>query len=228
MRPRTGWRPPDICYLGGADSGPGQGRPTDNQGMQMPKMMKLAGKPSLERFMETGLFNSRWLMAPFYIGLVLALVMLLVAFVGELVRTLPHMFELDTENVILTVLLLIDLSLAGNLVLIIIFSGYENFVSKIDTGDSEDRPSWMGTLDFSGLKMKLIGSIIAISAISLLRAFMTLTEAGTPVDHERIFWLISLHLTFVASGLLFAVMDWVTLQSEKRGHRMHPNAGGDD
>ena len=184
----------------------------------MPKVMKLADKTGVERILETGLFNSRWLLAPFYLGLVLSLVMLLVAFVTELARTLPIVFTMDSEQVILTVLLLIDLSLAGNLVLIVVFSGYENFVSKIDTGDSEDRPSWMGTLDFSGLKMKLIGSIIAISAISLLRAFMTIVQPDVPVDRERIFWLIALHLTFVGSGVLFAVMDWVSTQSEKRMH----------
>ena len=97
-----------------------------------------------------------------------------------------------------------------------IFSGYENFISKIDTGDSEDRPSWMGTLDFSGLKMKLIGSIVAISAISLLRAFMSLTEQDIPLDEARVRWLVILHLTFIVSGVLFAAMDWIAARSE--GH----------
>jgi hypothetical protein len=97
--------------------------------------------------------------------------MLLFVFVQELVSSIPHIMSGGSEEVILTVLTLIDLSLAGNLVLIVIFSGYENFVSKIDVQGHEDRPSWMGTLDFSGLKIKLIASIVAISAISLLRAF---------------------------------------------------------
>src|SRR6266436_8330358 len=166
-------------------------------------------RPSFERVLENGLFMSRWLMAPFYVGLVLALAMLLMVFVEELVTAVPHILEAKSEDVILTVLTLIDLSLAGNLVLIVIFSGYENFVSKIDTHGSEDRPSWMGTLDFSGLKMKLIGSIVAISAISLLRAFMTLTEQDVPLDEPRLRWMVGLHLTFVVSGLLFASMDWV-------------------
>jgi uncharacterized protein (TIGR00645 family) len=162
-----------------------------------------------ERLLEALLFHSRWLLAPFYLGLVLALVMLLSAFVGELWHALPGLLHATPEEVILAVLALIDLSLAGNLVVIVIFSGYENFVSKIDTEGSEDRPDWMGTLDFSGLKMKLIGSIVAISAISLLRAFMTLTETDVPFDVARIRWLVILHLTFVVSGLLFAAMDWV-------------------
>ena len=171
-------------------------------------------RPSFERVLENGLFMSRWLMAPFYVGLVLALAMLLMVFVEELVTAVPHILEAKSEDVILTVLTLIDLSLAGNLVLIVIFSGYENFVSKIDVEGHEDRPSWMGTLDFSGLKIKLIASIVAISAISLLRAFMTLTQ-GTQVDEVRIFWLVVLHLTFVTSGVLFAAMDWIASLSDK-------------
>src|SRR6185312_1418058 len=170
-----------------------------------------------ERLLEAVLFHSRWLLAPFYLGLVLALLMLLSAFVGELWHQLPGLLNATPEEIILAVLSLIDLSLAGNLVVIVIFSGYENFVSKIDTEGSEDRPTWMGTLDFSGLKMKLIGSIVAISAISLLRAFMTLGQAET-FDSERIKWLLLLHLTFVVSGLLFAAMDWVADRAHSQSH----------
>ena len=176
-------------------------------------------RKALERGLEMLLFRSRWLMAPFYVGMVVALVMLLAAFVEELMHALPSLFHTDPEHVILTVLSLIDLSLAGNLVVIVIFSGYENFVSKINTENAEDRPSWMGTLDFSGLKMKLIGSIVAISAISLLRAFMTLTEHDAPLDEPRLRWMLILHLTFVVSGLLFACMDWVANRAEKQDHK---------
>ena len=173
-----------------------------------------------ERVLENGLFLSRWLMAPFYVGLVLALAMLLVVFVEEVIHAIPNVLGGGAEQAILIVLTLIDLSLAGNLVLIVIFSGYENFVSKINLEGHEDRPSWMGTLDFSGLKIKLVGSIVAISAISLLRAFMTLTEPEAPLDEARIRWLVLLHLTFVGSGLLFAAMDWVANRAENKevGH----------
>ncbi len=170
-----------------------------------------------ERLLEALLFHSRWLLAPFYLGLVVSLIMLLTAFVGELWHFLGHLLAATPEDIILAVLSLIDLSLAGNLVVIVIFSGYENFVSKIDTEGSEDRPSWMGTLDFSGLKMKLIGSIVAISAISLLKSFMTLGQAET-FDSERIKWLLLLHLTFVVSGLLFAAMDWVADRAHSQAH----------
>ena len=164
---------------------------------------------TIEKGLESLLFGSRWLLAPVYLGLVFSLVLLLVAFVREIVEAVPHVLGMKVEEIILLVLSLIDLSLAFNLVLIVIFSGYENFVSKIDTGDSEDRPHWMGTLDFSGMKMKLIGSIVAISAISLLRAFMTVSDFTEPVDNARLGWMIGLHMTFIVSGLLFAVMDWV-------------------
>jgi len=150
---------------------------------------------------------------------VLALLLLLLgAFLAELAHFMPQLLSpmtLDPEEVILAVLSLIDLSLAGNLVVIVIFSGYENFVSKINTENAEDRPSWMGTLDFSGLKMKLIGSIVAISAISLLRAFMELTDANAQVDESKMYWMLILHLTFVGSGLIFAAMDYIGNRAEK-------------
>ncbi|OAI42916.1 hypothetical protein AYO42_01980 [Rhizomicrobium sp. SCGC AG-212-E05] len=173
---------------------------------------------AVEKVLEGILFKSRWLLAPFYVGLVLSLVLLLGAFIAELIHVMPQLLDLthiDPEQVILAVLSLIDLSLAGNLVVIVIFSGYENFVSKINTENAEDRPSWMGTLDFSGLKMKLIGSIVAISAISLLRAFMTLSEDSSVLDERKMFWMLILHLTFVGSGLMFAVMDYIGNRAEK-------------
>src|SRR5690348_11765411 len=109
----------------------------------------------IERWLERGLFASRWLMAPFYVGLALALAILLYSFIAELVQfalSVPHLTQNDA---VLGVLSLIDLSLAGNLLLIVIFSGYENFVSKLDLGNHEDKPEWQGTMDFSALKLKL-------------------------------------------------------------------------
>jgi uncharacterized protein (TIGR00645 family) len=162
----------------------------------------------VERGFESLIFNSRWLMAPFYFGLVISLAVLLLKFCMVLYEFIVHAPGSKESDIILGVLSLIDISLTGNLILIVVFSGYENFVSKINLEGHEDRPSWMGTLDFSGLKIKLVGSIVAISAISLLRAFMTITQANA-VDEVRIFWLVVLHVTFVVSGLLFALMDWV-------------------
>ena len=171
-------------------------------------------KPAAERWLESGLFHSRWLMAPFYLGLVFALAALLVVFVNEAWKEFSHLPAMSPEEAILMVLSLIDLSLAGNLLLIVIFSGYENFVSKIDTGDDEDRPGWMGTVDFSGLKMKLIASIAAISAIALLKAFMQLAE-GKDIPDRHLAWLVGIHVTFVVSGVLLALMDWLAGLTEK-------------
>lgn len=98
--------------------------------------------------------------------------------------------------------------------MIVIFAGYENFVSKIHVGEHEDRPACMGRVDFSGLKIKLIASIVAISAIALLRVFLPMGEAGAPVDSERVHWMVVIHLTFVVSGVLLAAMDWVASRVE--------------
>ncbi len=160
----------------------------------------------MERSLERLIFASRWLMAPFYVGLVFALAMLLVKFVQELVHYVPGVLAMKESDVVLAVLALVDLTLAGSLVLMVIFSGYENFVSKIETTDQKDRPEWMGTLDFSGLKLKLVASIVAISAIHLLKAFMNVTA----VSKEDIFWLVVVHMTFVVSGVLLALMDWIS------------------
>lgn len=171
-------------------------------------------KPAAEIWFESALFRSRWLMAPFYMGLVLALAGLVIVFANEAWHEFSHILTMSPDQAIMMVLSLIDLSLAGNLLLIVIFSGYENFVSKIDTGDDEDRPGWMGTVDFSGLKMKLIASIVAISAIALLKAFMQLTE-GKSIEDNHLTWLVVIHLTFVVSGVLLALMDWLASKTDK-------------
>jgi uncharacterized protein (TIGR00645 family) len=170
-------------------------------------------RPVVERWLEAVLFSSRWLMAPFYLGLVIALAAMLYVFVIELATELMHIGTLTTEGAILMALSLIDLSLAGNLILIVVFSGYENFVSKIDIGDHEDRPAWMGTVDFSALKLKLVASIVAISAISLLRSFMKIGESG--IDEVSLKWQVIIHLTFVSSGVLLALMDLLSSRAAR-------------
>lgn len=165
-------------------------------------------KPQLERILETAIFNARWLIAPIYVGLLVALGALVISFVREAWQELSHLFALNLQETIMLCLSLIDASLVANLLLLVVFSGYENFVSKIDTGESVDRPDWMGVIDFGSVKMKLITSIVAISTIALLRAFINMTEGGL-VNHEGMVWLIAIHLTFVLSGLLLALMDRV-------------------
>lgn len=177
----------------------------------------MTGKPSLETGFERTLFGSRWLMAPMYLGLVISLAMLALTFLKELVYYAPQVLVMTPDQTILAVLTLIDLTLAGNLLLIVLFSGYENFVSKFDIKDHEDRPDWMGTVDFSGLKMKLIASIVAISGIHLLKVFMGLGkgEGGHSVSESTLQWMVTIHLTFVVSGVLLALMDWLAARTEK-------------
>ena len=165
----------------------------------------------VESALEKVLFASRWLMAPFYLGLVIALVALLVMFVREVIHEVPLLLTADAAQIIVWVLALIDLSLAANLLLMVIFSGYENFVSKMDVAGHPDKPSWMGKVDFSNMKLKLVASIVAISAIHLLRAFM---EVET-MDKENLMWLIITHMTFVVSGVLLALMDYIIGKTAK-------------
>jgi uncharacterized protein (TIGR00645 family) len=174
-------------------------------------------KPSLETTFERGLFASRWLMAPIYLGLVVSLAMLTIIFVKELVYYAPKVFTMTADQGILTVLTLIDLSLAANLLLIVLFSGYENFVSKLDIDDTEDRPDWMGKVDFSGLKMKLIASIVAISGIHLLKVFMEIGKENPDkvVSADQMYLMVVIHLTFVVSGVLLALMDWLSAKTDK-------------
>lgn len=175
----------------------------------------MSKKESVESVLERGLFASRWLIAPMYVGLSVALLMLTVIFLRELVYYVPQMMTLSPEKTILVVLTLIDLTLAANLLLIVMFSGYESFVSKFDFDAGTDRPGWMGKVDFGGLKMKLIASIVAISAIHLLKKFMEIGDPSTPsASDNTLFWLTVIHMTFVASGVLMALMDWLQARSK--------------
>ncbi|MCD6034738.1 MAG: hypothetical protein K0R63_479 [Rickettsiales bacterium] len=164
----------------------------------------------VEHAIERGLFASRWLMAPMYVGLAGALVLLLVSFLMELVHLFLALPSLTQNDVVLGILSLIDLSLAGNLLLIVIYSGYENFVSKMDTDNHEDQPEWKGTVDFSTLKLKLIASIVAISGIHLLKIFMDIAK----YDDKQIMWMVIIHLVFVVSGVMLAAMDRIAASTK--------------
>lgn len=166
----------------------------------------------LERIFERTLFASRWLLAPFYAALGVGIIVLLIKLLQELVHVVLHMWEATESQIILGVLTLVDLSFTASLLIIVMFSGYENFVSKIDHSDHRDWPTWMGTIDFTGLKLKLMSSIVAISAISLLKAFMDLKATS---DRE-LYALTGLHMVFVISGLLMALTDRIAA-----GHHDH-------
>jgi uncharacterized protein (TIGR00645 family) len=158
----------------------------------------------LEQSLERMIFAARWLLAPLYVGLLLALLPILYRFFQAFWHMITHVQDATTAEVTLQVLELLDTVLLGNLIIIVLFAGYENFVSKITIAEgAKDRPHWMGYVDYSGLKIKLIGSLVAISVIELLKDFM---KEGT-FDANREGWRIGIHMTFVISGVLFALMD---------------------
>jgi uncharacterized protein (TIGR00645 family) len=157
----------------------------------------------LESLIERLLTASRWLLAPFFLGLALGLLILLIKFTQELYHLAVTALTISEPQAILGVLSLVDLALTGALVLIVIFSGYENFVSRIDQTRARDWPSWMGSIDFTALKIKLLGSIVAISAIQLLKQFMSITSTS---DRD-LWWSAGIHVVFVVSSVLLALSD---------------------
>lgn len=170
----------------------------------------------MDKVIERLLFLSRWLLVPMYLGLAGALLFLLAKFAAEFFHVAVSILELSERQVMLSVLSLIDITLVANLLLMVILSGYENFVSKIDLADGSERPSWLGKMDFSGLKLKLIGSIVAVAAIDLLGAFMNVAQFTS----EQLAWKVGIQLTFVVCGVLYALMDRIAAQAkeiERRG-----------
>jgi uncharacterized protein (TIGR00645 family) len=156
--------------------------------------------------LEKTLFASRWLLAPFYLGLAVGIGILLIKFVQELFHLAMNSIASSESDAILGVLSLVDLALTGTLLLIVILAGYENFVSKIDHSRHKDWPEWMGTIDFTALKIKLLGSIVAISAIQLLKQFMAVKSAS---DRE-LMWYVIIHVVFVVSSVLLALSDRIS------------------
>lgn len=157
----------------------------------------------LETLTEQFLFASRWLLAPMYVGLALSLVVLAIKFLETLYHIAINALHSTEAEVIVGVLSLVDIVLTGSLLVIVIFSGYENFVSKIDHSNHEDWPAWMGSIDFTALKLKLLSSIVAISAIQLLKEFMAIKT----VSDRELIWFVAIHLVFVVSSVLLALSD---------------------
>jgi uncharacterized protein (TIGR00645 family) len=163
----------------------------------------------LERTIEKMLFASRWLLAPIYLGLSLALITLGVKFFAELYHSFSHVMSLTESDVVLSLLALVDLSLVGSLIVMVMFSGYENFVSKIDMEGEGDKLGWLGKLDAGTLKLKVAASIVAISSIHLLRAFMDAQD----IPNDKLLWYVVIHLTFVVSAVMLGVLDKMTAKT---------------
>ena len=173
---------------------------------------------SVENFLERLLTASRWLLAPFFLGLALGIVILLIKFVQEFYHLAKRAMAITEAEAILGMLSLVDLALTGALVMIVIFSGYENFVSKIDHTADRNWPEWMGSIDFTALKIKLLGSIVAISAVQLLKQFMTVKTAS---DRD-LMWYAVIHVVFVVSSVLLALSDRISGDIKSAGKDKAP------
>jgi uncharacterized protein (TIGR00645 family) len=167
----------------------------------------------IERALERLLFACRWLLAPLYLGLALALLVLGIKFFQEAWHVVSEVLTLAESDLVLTVLAMIDIVLVGSLIVMVMFSGYENFVSRIDRDDDSDTPAWLSQLDAGTLKLKVAASIVAISSIHLLKVFMNAEQTA----NDKIMWYIILHMTFVVSAVLLGVLDRIAFAS----HRKH-------
>jgi uncharacterized protein (TIGR00645 family) len=157
----------------------------------------------MERVLENMLYASRWVLAPIYLGLSIGLVLLGLKFFEEALHTAPLVFSMKEADLVLVVLSLVDMALVGGLLIMVMFSGYENFVSRIDVAEGTEKLSWLGKLDSGSLKQKVAASIVAISSIHLLRAFMS----AQTISNDKLMWYVIIHLTFVLSALGMAYVD---------------------
>ena len=160
----------------------------------------------MERFLENAMYASRWLLAPVYFGLSLGLIALTIKFFQEIFHILPHIFSVSESDMILTLLSLVDMTLVGGLLVMVMFSGYENFVSQLDINEGKEKLSWLGNMDATSLKNKVAASIVAISSIHLLRVFMDAKN----VPDNKLMWYVIIHLTFVLSAFVMGYLDRLT------------------
>ncbi|KNC13819.1 TIGR00645 family protein [Pseudomonas sp. RIT-PI-a] len=160
----------------------------------------------MERFIEKAMYASRWLLAPIYVGLSLGLLALALKFFQEIFHVLPNIFAMAESEVILVLLSLIDMALVGGLLVMVMISGYENFVSQLDIEDGVEKLSWLGKMDSSSLKMKVAASIVAISSIHLLRVFMDAKN----IEPQYLMWYVIIHMTFVVSAFAMGYLDKLT------------------
>jgi uncharacterized protein (TIGR00645 family) len=157
----------------------------------------------IERIAEKSLYASRWLLAPIYLGLSFGLLLLGLKFFQEVIHVLPLVFATKEADLVLIILGLIDLSLVGGLIVMVMLSGYENFVSNIDLDHDAEKLSWLGKMDAGSLKQKVAASIVAISSIHLLQKFMNVQA----IDNDKLMWFVIIHLTFVVSAIGMAYVD---------------------
>lgn len=178
----------------------------------------------LERIIEQLLFASRWILAPIYLGMSLVLLALGFVFFKEVFHIFATLGSMPETDFILAALGLIDMLLVGGLIVMVMFSSYENFVSKIDIREDGERLGWLGQLDTGTLKLKVAASIVAISAIFLLKKFVRAEQilAELPADASifvnPLFWHTLIHLVFVISALLLGMLDRMSFSAHRNGH----------
>lgn len=166
----------------------------------------------VERNVEKVLFASRWLLCPLYLGLAIVLVVLGVHFFVELWDLAAGALSATDKDIIVGALSLVDLTLVAGLVIMVMLSGYENFVSKLDLAHAQANIAWLGKLDAGTLKLKVSASIVAISAVQLLKWYMELET----IPNDKLLWMVIVHLTFVTSALLLTVMDRLLGPAERK------------
>ncbi len=152
---------------------------------------------------ESVLFASRWLLVPIYLAMILLLGMLVFFFLLDIAHALPDLLSMTENNLLILTLSLIDLSLGANLVVLVVLSGYENFVTTLHTGGNDSRPEWLTKIDFSGLKLKVLASITVIAAVHLLASFLELDQQ----DERNLDWQVLIVVVFAVLGLIFAITD---------------------
>ncbi|MEW4983907.1 MAG: TIGR00645 family protein [Cycloclasticus sp.] len=157
----------------------------------------------MENRIEKALYAARWLLAPIYLGLSLALILLSIKFFQEALHFFPIILSTTESDMVLVILSLVDMSLVGGLIIMVMLSGYENFVSRIDIDEGEEKLSWLGKLDSGSLKQKVAASIVAISSIHLLQKFMNAEH----IANDKLMWFVILHITFVLSAIGMAWVD---------------------
>jgi len=157
----------------------------------------------MERLIEGLMYRSRWLLAPIYLGLSLAIFALGIKFFVELIHLMTDIIHMSEADMILIVLSLVDIAMVGGLLLMVMMSGYENFVSRLDIGVNDEKLAWMGKMDSSSLKAKIAASIVAISSIHLLKKFM----AAENIDNDKLMWYVLIHMTFVVSAFAMGFLD---------------------
>lgn len=160
----------------------------------------------MEKWIEKTLYATRWLLAPVYLGLSFALLALAIKFFQEVFHLIPVLFSIKETDLILVILSLVDMALVGGLLVMVMFSSYENFVSQIDLDEGSEKLGWLGKVDSGTLKNKVAASIVAISSIHLLKVFMDAQN----ISNDKMFWYVIVHLTFVLSAFLMGYLDKIT------------------